>query len=152
MRKKFTIFFLSFYLLVILPFIAFAQPQNQPLLFHTMTTNYEPIPIIFQNIPAAEGWVIEIVCVGADHLSQMPLLAFGSPNHGLPTGDDFLADQRAEFAEIEKHPLPFQDKHYFVVLSKPFYQQNPTLSEAIFDAVRDVQATPAYRRMLLKYR
>ncbi|MBI2306263.1 MAG: transporter substrate-binding domain-containing protein [Rhodocyclales bacterium] len=67
-------------------------------------------------------------------------------------GDDFLAGRRAEFAEIEKHPLPFQDKHYFVVLSKPFYQRNPTLSEAIFDAIRDVQATPAYRRMLLKYR
>lgn len=70
-------------------------------------------------------------------------------------GDDFLADHRAEFtefAEVDKLPLPFQEKHYFVALSKKFYQQNPELAEAFFDAIRDVQATPAYRRMLLKYR
>lgn len=67
-------------------------------------------------------------------------------------GDDFLEDYRAEFAEVEKLPLPFEEKPYFVVLSMQFYQQNPKLSEAIFDAIRDVQATPAYRRMLLKYR
>lgn len=67
-------------------------------------------------------------------------------------GDDFLADYRAEFAEVEKLPLPFQEKPYYVVLSAPFYQRNPELSEAIFDAIRDVQATAAYRRMLLKYR
>lgn len=66
--------------------------------------------------------------------------------------DDFLADYRAEFAEIEKLPIPFEEKPYYVVLSKPFYEKNPQLSEAFFDAIRDVQASAAYRRMLLKYR
>ena len=67
-------------------------------------------------------------------------------------GDEFLAGNRAEFAAVEKLASPFQDKHYFVVLSKPFYEKNPQLAEAFFDAIRDVQATPAYRKMLLKYR
>lgn len=67
-------------------------------------------------------------------------------------GDDFLADYRTEFAAIEKLPLPFEEKPYYIVLSQPFYQQNPKLSEAFFDAIRDVQASPAYRKMLLQYR
>lgn len=67
-------------------------------------------------------------------------------------GDDFLADHRGEFAEIEKLPLPLAEKIYFLVISKPYYQANPAQAEAIFDAVRDIQATPEYRRMLLKYR
>lgn len=67
-------------------------------------------------------------------------------------GDEFLAAHRGEFSEIEKLSLPLAEKHYFLVISKPYYQKNPVLAEAIFDAVRDVQATPEYRRMLQKYR
>ncbi|MFC5300856.1 substrate-binding periplasmic protein [Azospira restricta] len=67
-------------------------------------------------------------------------------------GDEFLAEHRAEFVEIEKLPLPLQDKHYFLIVAKPFYQRHPELAEAFFDAIRDVQATPAYRRMVTTYR
>jgi|GEM_PF-908392 len=91
MRKKTSLFFLSCITIVILPFLAFTQP-NQPLLFHTLTPDLQPIPITYNGLPATEGWEIQIVCAGADHLMQPPVMGFGNPNCGLPTGDDFLAD------------------------------------------------------------
>ncbi|HEY6896022.1 MAG TPA: transporter substrate-binding domain-containing protein [Rhodocyclaceae bacterium] len=66
-------------------------------------------------------------------------------------GDDFLAHHRGEFPEIEKLPLPMAEKQYFLVLSKAYYRKNPVLAEALFDAVRDIQTTPEYRKMLQKY-
>ncbi len=76
---------------------ALSQPQNQPLLFHTIANNNQPLPICFGpwgpwGTPVEEGDLIQIVCAGADHLIQPPVTGIGVANVGLPTGDDFLAD------------------------------------------------------------
>ncbi len=92
MTSKRTVIALSLIAVLGIFVIASAQPQNQPLLFHTLTTNYDPIPIEFNNVPAQDGWLIYVVCAGGDHINQPPVMGIGVGNVGLPTGDDFLAD------------------------------------------------------------
>jgi len=93
MTPKRTVIALSLTLILGIFIFAGAQPQNQPLLFYTVTPNvYEPIPITFDGNPAAEGWKIMLVCAGPDHLINPPVLEIGTANAGLPTGDDFMAD------------------------------------------------------------
>ncbi|NQS97476.1 MAG: T9SS type A sorting domain-containing protein [candidate division Zixibacteria bacterium] len=74
-----------------------AQPQNNPLVFHTFTdlTFTVGLPILFENFsgitnPAEDGWILQFVCAGDDGFIDPPVL-FGL-DIGMPTGDDFLAD------------------------------------------------------------
>ena len=52
----------------------------------------------------------------------------------------------------EKLAPPLSEKVYYLMLSQGFYRQHPELSEAIFDAIRDLQQEEAYRRMVERYR
>ncbi len=73
---------------------ALSQPQQQPLMFHNLTDNPHQggqlLPVMFDNQPAAEGWVIQIICDGAEDGVDPPISS--GPQAGMPSDDDFLAD------------------------------------------------------------
>jgi len=51
---------------------------------------------------------------------------------------------------FEYKRMPWE-KFYYLLISKSFFEKNPLLAEHIWDAVRDVQQTEAYREMVAKY-
>ena len=67
-------------------FTAFAQEQSQPLNFYSCEDDFSSFyPVVFDVQTAQDGWVIQIVCAGADGIVDPP------DENGNPTGDDFLA-------------------------------------------------------------
>ena len=79
-------------LLVIFAASGLAQ-QPQPLHFTSFSaTGGWSNPTYFGGIPAEDGWIIQIVCTGPDAMWDWPDMNWASPNCGMPTGDDFLAD------------------------------------------------------------
>ena len=66
-------------------------------------------------------------------------------------GDSFLKPRANRYSDIVKLPVPFSEKVYYLLIAKPFYRKRPELSEAIFDAIRDVQQQDGYRAMVKKY-
>lgn len=77
---------------ITLLFSGFALSQDQLVSFSSETgPNTQIWNIVnFGGLPAQDGWIIQIICVGPDHIIQPPVLS--GPNIGMPTGDDFLAD------------------------------------------------------------
>ena len=65
--------------------------------------------------------------------------------------DHTLENQKFRYENIVKLHPPLLEKVYYLLISKSFVQQNPQLAERIWDAVRDVQQTEAYREMAGRY-
>jgi polar amino acid transport system substrate-binding protein len=65
--------------------------------------------------------------------------------------DYTLAKEKSRFANIVKLRPSLSEKVYYLLISKSFVQKNLELAERIWDAVRDVQQTEAYREMVGKY-
>ena len=91
-------FLVTGFLLVIFAAGGLAQ-QPQPLHFTSVSDPpyYQPLPMIFEfwyypPIPAQDGWLIHVVCAGADLMIDPPFLGWENPLMGMPSGDDFLAD------------------------------------------------------------
>ena len=82
---------LTLLLISVIGLTAGAQPQ--PYVYHTFTDGWtDPIQILFQGVPAEDGWIVHILCTGDDGIIDPPEVDIMSPNFGGPTGDDFLAD------------------------------------------------------------
>ena len=65
---------------------------------------------------------------------------------------DYILDkEKSRYENIVKLRPPLTEKVYYLLISKSFVQKNPKLAERIWDAVRDVQQTEAYREMVGKY-
>jgi len=65
--------------------------------------------------------------------------------------DNVLNKLGPRYKTIEKLHPPLREKTYYLLVSKTFAANYPQLTERIWDAVRDVQQTDAYREMLKKY-
>jgi polar amino acid transport system substrate-binding protein len=66
--------------------------------------------------------------------------------------DSTLRKYKPRYETIEKLHPPLREKDYYLLISKSFAQKYPQLTETIWDALRDVQLTEAYRKMLNKYK
>jgi polar amino acid transport system substrate-binding protein len=65
---------------------------------------------------------------------------------------DYIRDkEKSRYENIVKLQPPLREKFYYLLISKLFVEKNPQLTEQIWDAVRDVQQTDAYREMVGKY-
>jgi polar amino acid transport system substrate-binding protein len=65
---------------------------------------------------------------------------------------DYIRDkEKSRYEDIVKLQPPLSEKFYYLLISKLFVEKNPQLTEQIWDAVRDVQQTDAYREMVGKY-
>jgi hypothetical protein len=88
--KKSILIFTVFNLLVSGGWV-FAQEQSQPLNFFAYNEEgSEFYPVYFNGQPAEDGWIIQVVCAGADGIINPPIMT--GPETGMPSGDDFLAD------------------------------------------------------------
>jgi polar amino acid transport system substrate-binding protein len=65
--------------------------------------------------------------------------------------DYTLSKEKVLYENIVKLHPPIREKVYYLLISKSFVRNNPKLTEQIWDAVRDVQQTEAYREMVGKY-
>jgi polar amino acid transport system substrate-binding protein len=65
--------------------------------------------------------------------------------------DYTLDKEKPRYENIVKLRPPLTEKVYYLLISKSFVRKNPKLAERIWDAVRDVQQTEAYREMVGKY-
>ena len=65
--------------------------------------------------------------------------------------DNALNNHRSRYTMIEKLQPPLKEKMYYLLVSKKFAKAHPELTERIWDAIRDVQQTDAYKEMLKKY-
>jgi polar amino acid transport system substrate-binding protein len=66
--------------------------------------------------------------------------------------EGYLDKYRTQYQDVEKLLPPLREKDYYLLVSRRFNQQHPDLTEAIFDAVRDVQSEYEYEILLNKYR
>ena len=62
-----------------------------------------------------------------------------------------LAKDKTRYENIVKLQPPLSEKVYYLLIAKSFVEKNRQLAEQIWDAVRDVQQTDAYREMVGKY-
>ncbi|GGA94200.1 substrate-binding periplasmic protein [Agarivorans gilvus] len=70
----------------------------------------------------------------------------------IATMTDFqIKSHREEFKDIIKISPPFATKDYFLMLSHQFVHDNPALSEAIWDAIRELRDSPQYKLIVEKY-
>jgi polar amino acid transport system substrate-binding protein len=65
--------------------------------------------------------------------------------------DSTLSKNKSTYSMIEKLHPPMKEKTYYLLISKTFAKAHPELTERIWDAIRDVQQTDAYREMVKKY-
>ena len=65
--------------------------------------------------------------------------------------DHTMDKEKSRYENIVKLQPPLTEKFYYLLISKAFFEKNPQLAEQIWDAVRDVQQTDAYRVMAKKY-
>ncbi len=65
--------------------------------------------------------------------------------------DNVLDKLGPRYQAIEKLQPPLKEKEYYLLISKAFASKYPQLTERIWDAIRDIQQTDAYREMLQKY-
>jgi polar amino acid transport system substrate-binding protein len=65
--------------------------------------------------------------------------------------DNTLRNNKSPYTMIEKLQPPLKEKMYYLLISKPFAKKHSKLTERIWDAIRDVQQTNAYKEMLTKY-
>ena len=65
--------------------------------------------------------------------------------------DHTLGAEKSRYKHIVKLQPPLQEKIYYLLISRSFVEKNPQLAEQIWDAVRDVQQTDAYRTMVETY-
>lgn len=62
--------------------------------------------------------------------------------------DRILADHPDLAADIEKRPVPLEQKDYYLMLSHQRMQRTPQLAQAIWDEVRHQRESDAYRQRL----
>ena len=65
--------------------------------------------------------------------------------------DHTLSKDPTRYKNIVKLQPPLIEKIYYLLISKAFAENNPQLSERIWNAVRDVQQTDGYKEMLNRY-
>jgi polar amino acid transport system substrate-binding protein len=65
--------------------------------------------------------------------------------------DHTMDKEKSSYENIVKLQPPISEKYYYLLISKLFVGKHPQLAEQIWDAVRDVQQTDAYREMVDKY-
>jgi hypothetical protein len=72
-----------------------SSAQNQYIALINFTddplSGGQPSPVMFNDEPAQDGWIVQIICDGAGDGIDPPV-STGNPDAGMPTDDDFLAD------------------------------------------------------------
>lgn len=63
-------------------------------------------------------------------------------------GNKLLANNPQFHERIEKLPVPFVEKPYYLMLSKQFVSNNPGLSKKIWDTVADVRDSPEFAKQV----
>jgi polar amino acid transport system substrate-binding protein len=65
--------------------------------------------------------------------------------------DNTLRQYHPRYETVEKLDPPLSEKVYYLLISKTFVRTHAQLTERIWDAIRDVKKTDAYKKMLSKY-
>jgi len=66
--------------------------------------------------------------------------------------DSVIENHKSKYAKIEKLHPPLKEKMYYLLVSNVFAKKHPQLTERIWDAIRDIRKTDAYKGMLRKYK
>jgi polar amino acid transport system substrate-binding protein len=65
--------------------------------------------------------------------------------------DNILSKNQERYAKIVKLHPPIKEKTYYLLISKSFAKKHPQFTEDIWNAIRDVQKTDDYRKIIEKY-
>jgi len=97
------------------------------------------------------GYAVEEEASVANNLNKLAAGRISAYAEIESIADDTLDKEESRYEDIVKLQPPLREKFYYLLISKSFYEKNPQLAEQIWDAVRDVQQTDAYREMVGKY-
>ncbi|MBT8367437.1 MAG: transporter substrate-binding domain-containing protein [Deltaproteobacteria bacterium] len=97
------------------------------------------------------GYEIEEEASVANNLNKLKAGRISAYAEIESIADYALGKERTQYENIVKLQPPLREKVYYLLIAKSFVEKNRRLAEQIWDAVRDVQQTDAYREMLRKY-
>ena len=97
------------------------------------------------------GYAVEEEASVANNLNKLAAGRISAYAEIESIADYTLDKEESRYEDIVKLQPPLSEKFYYLLISKSFYEKNPQLAEQIWDAVRDIQQTDAYREMLKKY-
>lgn len=97
------------------------------------------------------GYAVEEEATVANNLNKLAAGRISAYAEIESIADYALGKERSRYENIVKLQPPLREKFYYLLISKSFFEKNPLLAEKIWNTVRDVQQTDAYREMVKKY-
>ncbi len=97
------------------------------------------------------GYVVEEEASVANNLNKLAAGRISAYAEIESIADYTLGQEKSRYENIVKLQPPLREKFYYLLIAKSFFEKNPQMAEKIWDAVRDVQQTDAYREMVGKY-
>ncbi len=97
------------------------------------------------------GYEVEEEASVANNLNKLAAGRISAYAEIESIADFTLGQEKSRYENIVKLQPPLREKFYYLLISKSFFEKNPQMAEKIWDAVRDVQQTDAYREMVKKY-
>ena len=97
------------------------------------------------------GYAVEEEATVANNLNKLAAGRISVYAEIESIADHAIGKEKPRYDNIVKLQPPLREKFYYLLISKSFFKKYPLLAEQIWDAVRDVQQTEAYREMVGKY-
>jgi len=97
------------------------------------------------------GYAVEEEATVANNLNKLAAGRISAYAEIESIADYAIGKEKTRYENIVKLQPPLSEKYYYLLISKSFYEKNTQVAEKIWDAVRDVQQTEAYREMVGKY-
>jgi polar amino acid transport system substrate-binding protein len=97
------------------------------------------------------GYAVEEEASVANNLNKLAAGRISAYAEIESIADYTLGKEKSQYENIVKLQPPLREKFYYLLISKSFVEKNPQMAEQIWDAVRDIQQTDAYRVMVKKY-
>jgi polar amino acid transport system substrate-binding protein len=97
------------------------------------------------------GYAVEEEASVANNLNKLAADRISAYAEIESIADYSLGKEKIRYENIVKLQPPLREKFYYLLISKSFYEKNTQMAEKIWNAIRDVQQTEAYREMVGKY-